>query len=79
MVVATIRIIIMRYEEVRDAYPYVATIKIDPADVGAIERAADERDQFKIVAVDRTTGGTWKVLVACASRRVLEGVQERFG
>lgn len=69
----------MRYDEVNGAYPHVGKIRIDPADLRAVERAADEREQFRITDVDRSAGDNWTVTVACASRRVLDGLQERFG
>ncbi len=79
MVVPAIRITAMRNDEVRGAYPHVGIIDIDPADLDVVERAADDRDQFKIVRVDRSTADTWKVTVACASARILESLLDHFG
>ncbi len=68
----------MTMQQAPDAYPYLLPVQIDPADLDALERLASERDQFKLLDVDRTTPDWWTVTLACSSRRIRDWLQDRF-
>lgn len=78
MVAMAIRTCIMENYRAPAAYPHLLAVQIDPADLDALERLAFEKDQFKIVHVDKATPDWWTATLACASRRIRDWLQERF-
>lgn len=69
----------MRQITVPATHPYVATVTVDPADLGEVERMIDSRRELRLLDVDDSTADTWTVRVGCASERVRDMFDERWG
>lgn len=50
------------------SHPYLATILLDPADVGKFERLSEDQPAVRILGIDRSTPDQWRVFAACATR-----------
>ncbi len=52
------------------AHPYVATIRMDPANWAKFQRAFEDRPEVQQLGVDRSMADEWIVYAACGSRAV---------
>lgn len=69
----------MRQITVPATHPHIATATIDPADLRDLERMVDDARELRLLDVDDSTPDTWTVRVGCASERVRDGFEERWG
>lgn len=66
----------MRYAEIEqdyripDTHPYVAAVKIDPADHRQISRMIADRPELRLLHTDSRQADKWTIHVGCASKRV---------
>lgn len=61
------------------ARPYLAEVRIDPADLDRMVRRLEEWDIARVVEVDRSTPDLWRVLVACPSEGVVDRIEDGWG
>ncbi len=61
---------------VPDTHPYVAELRIDPADHRRITRIIDERPELRLLGTLDQQPDEWIMLVGCASRRVREQFED---
>jgi len=69
----------MRQITAPTTHPHVATVTIDPADLRDLERMVEEARELRLLDVDDSTPDEWTVCVGCASERVRDGFEERWG
>jgi hypothetical protein len=73
----------MRFTEITapPTHPELVAIRLDPVDLHRLRRLLDDDvdDAARIVHVDRTTPGTWRVVLACASARVRDALEDAWG
>jgi hypothetical protein len=62
-----------------DTHPHVATITIDPADLDKVERMVDDARELRLLDIDDGTADQWTVRVGCASERVRDLFEDRWG
>lgn len=60
-------------------HPHVATVTVDPADLRDLERMVDDARELRLLDVDDSTADSWTVRVGCASERVREQFEDRWG
>jgi hypothetical protein len=60
-------------------HPHVATVTIEPADLRDLERMVDDARELRMLDIDDSTADTWTVRVGCASERVRDLFEDRWG
>ena len=69
----------MRQITAPTTHPHIATVTIDPADLRDLERIVDDARELRLLDVDDSTADIWTVRVACASKRVRDQFEDRWG
>jgi isochorismate hydrolase len=54
-------------------------VTIDPADLRDLERMVDDARELRLLAVDDSAPDEWTVRVGCASKRVRDMFEDRWG
>ena len=62
-----------------DSHPYIATISIDPVEFDYIMGLIDDDPTLRLAGKEIDRPDIWRLHIACASRRVAEGVEDRWG
>ena len=74
----------MRHHEIicpkgTDTHPYVATVFLDPATFARFQQLTEDRDDVKVLGVDRSTSEHWTVFAGCASKKGARLLESNFG
>lgn len=71
----------MRYREIAPpkTHPHLAVLWIDPADLRQVQRLAEDRPEMRFFDFDDSKPDLWSVRVACASREVVERLEDAWG
>jgi hypothetical protein len=71
----------MRYRDIvrPRSHPYIATLTIDPADLRRIQSLVEDRPELKFLDYDDSKPDLWTVRVACASREVVNRLEDAWG
>lgn len=62
-----------------ESHPYVATIRIDPVEFDYFERLIFDSPELRLAGREIDQPDTWKLHIACASKSVMYGVEDRWG
>lgn len=65
--------------DVPKSHPYIARIIIDPADLGRLKRWTEDDPALNFIGVDTSEPDQWPVEIGCASQRVRDAVEDRWG
>ena len=70
----------MRYNEIAPprTHPYIATLHIDPADLRYVQRLAEDRPELRFLSYDESKPDRWTVRIGCASRAVVERLEDAW-
>ena len=67
-----------QYNAPPSTHPYVAKLTVDPADLRYIQDLCDEKPELKFLDYDGSKPDLWRVRVGCASRTVLERLEDEW-
>ena len=59
-------------------HPYLAVIRMDPADWGKFQRLSEDRPEVELLGIDRSKPDVWTVRAACASRTVADLLERNW-
>jgi hypothetical protein len=64
-----------------DTHRHVLNLDLDPVDLHRLRHLLedDPDDAARIIHVDRSEADTWRVVVACASARVRDALEDAWG
>lgn len=70
----------MRYREITPptTHPYVATLRIDPADLRRLQRMTEDARELRVLDVNDSQADQWTVRIRCASQRVCKMVDDAW-